>query len=259
MNEKYCGDIDHYTKWDEKRLLIVGARGQGKVTLDCALYSGMYLHISFMSNDVTDGGVSGYPLLDQNTSTIEYILHNFDEVIVAVGLQNAIRLQLSLNFEVQGMKLATLIHPTSVVSQFAEVGEGSILLAHSVVNPFAKVGKACIINTGAIVEHDCVIGDGVHLSPNATIAGRVHIGKNTWVCIGSSVAHDVTIGEDVVIGAGAVVLQDIPRIMSWLREFLLRYEEPMSLQRKNDALFFSGPQFYHVIFIPTLTSPQGIF
>jgi len=23
MNEKYCGDIDHYTKWDEKRLLIV--------------------------------------------------------------------------------------------------------------------------------------------------------------------------------------------------------------------------------------------
>ncbi|MDE2545589.1 MAG: hypothetical protein O0W99_02145, partial [Methanocorpusculum sp.] len=37
MSEKYCGDIDHYTKWDEKRLLIVGARGQGKVTLDCAL------------------------------------------------------------------------------------------------------------------------------------------------------------------------------------------------------------------------------
>lgn len=193
-----------------KRLLIIGAQGQGKVTLDCALFSGMYNHVEFMSNDIASGGIEGYTLLDQNKTSIEYILENFDEVIVAVGLNNAARLNVSTELEKQGVKLATIIHPTAMVSPFSEIGSGSVILANAVVNPFAKVGKACIINTGSIVEHDCIIDDGAHLSPNATVAGRVHIGKNTWVCMGSSVAHDINIGDNVVVGAGAVVLQDVP-------------------------------------------------
>ncbi len=170
----------------------------------------MYNHIEFMSNDITRGGIEGYKLLDQNKTSIEYIRENFDEVIVAVGLNNAARLKVSTDLEKQGIELATIVHPTAMVSPFSEIGSGSVILANAVVNPFAKVGKACIINTGSIVEHDCIIDDGVHLSPNATVAGRVHIGKNTWICMGSSVAHDIKIGENVVVGAGAVVLKDVP-------------------------------------------------
>lgn len=197
-------------KWDEKRLLIIGVHGQGKVTLDCALSSGMYNHIEFMSNDIAKGGIEGYPLLDQNTTSVEYIREKFDEVIVAVGLNNVARLKISTDLEKKGIKLATLVHPSAIVSPLSEIGAGSIILANSVVNPFSKVGKACIINTGAIVEHDCTIDDDVHLSPNAAVAGHVHIGKYTWVCMGSSVAHEISVGKNVVIGAGAVVIKDIP-------------------------------------------------
>ena len=193
-----------------KRLLIIGAQGQGKVVLDCAISTGQYGLFAFMTTEPENGGIKGYPLLDQNKTSIEYIKENFDEVIVAVGLNNQARLRVTNELEDKGLKIATLIHPSSTVSKFSKIGKGSVILANSVINPYATVGRACIINTGSIVEHDCIVEDGVHMSPNSTIAGRVHVGKCTWICMGSSVAHDITIGKNSTVGAGAVVLRDVP-------------------------------------------------
>lgn len=193
-----------------KSLLIIGAQGQGKVVLDCAISTGLYDNISFMTTEINKGGIEGYQLLDQNKTSTEYIKNNFDEVIVAVGLNNSARVRVSKEMEKCGIKLATIIHPTATVSKFSTIGSGSVLLANSVVNPFTTIGKACIINTGAIVEHDCIIEEGVHMSPNSTVAGRVHVGENTWICMGSSVAHEINIGKNSVIAAGAAVIKDVP-------------------------------------------------
>lgn len=192
------------------RLLIVGAHGHGKVVLECALSMNKFTKISFMSNEVETGGIEGYELLDQNTTSFEYIKDNFDEVIVAVGLNNSARLNLSNKLKEEGIKLATIIHKTAVVSGFSEIGEGTVISANAVVNPFTKIGKACIIGTAAVVGHDCQISDGVHLSPNATVAGSVHIGKNSWMCMGCNVIHETKIGENVVVAAGATVINNLP-------------------------------------------------
>jgi UDP-3-O-[3-hydroxymyristoyl] glucosamine N-acyltransferase len=80
---------------------------------------------------------------------LEYIIKNFDEVIVAIGNNNA-RLNLSLKYASNGIKLATIIHSSAVVSKYAEIGEGTAVSANAVINPFAKIGKVCIINTGEI-------------------------------------------------------------------------------------------------------------
>lgn len=191
-------------------LLIVGARGQGKVILDCALSTKKYDNIAFMTTEISYGGVEGYQLLDQNNTPLEYIKDNFDEIVVGVGLNNPARVKVSEYFEKNGMKLATIIHPNATVSKFSKIGKGTVIFANAVVNPFATVGKACIINTGAIVEHECTLSDGVHMSPNSTIAGRVNVGRYTWLCMGSLVSHEVNIGENVTVGAGAVVLSDVP-------------------------------------------------
>jgi len=45
-----------------KKLLIVGAGGQGKVVLDCAVAMGNYSDISFMTNDVSIRQIAGYPI-----------------------------------------------------------------------------------------------------------------------------------------------------------------------------------------------------
>jgi sugar O-acyltransferase (sialic acid O-acetyltransferase NeuD family) len=188
-------------------LLIIGTGGQGKVVLDCA--ENYYKKISFMTNDLNAHKINNYPLLFEQDISIEYILKNFDEVIVAIGNNNA-RLNMSLKYISYGIKLATIIHPKAVISKYAIVDEGTVIFANSVVNPFAKIGKACIINTGSIIEHDCLLDDGVHISPNAAMGGTVYIGKKTWVCLGGNIANNIKIGENVIIGAGSVVLNDVP-------------------------------------------------
>ncbi len=174
-----------------KRLLIIGAQGQGKVTLDCTLFSGMYNHIEFMRNYITRGGIEGYKIMDKNKTSIEYIRENFDEVIVAVGLNKAARLKGSTDLEKQGIELATIVHPTAMVSPFSEIGSGSVILANAVVNPCAQVGKACLINTGSIVEHDCIIDNELHQAPNATGARRVPFGNNSSLCYGCRYGRDL--------------------------------------------------------------------
>jgi sugar O-acyltransferase (sialic acid O-acetyltransferase NeuD family) len=188
-------------------LLIIGTGGQGKVVLDCA--EKYYKKISFLTNDLYTPKIDNYPILFEQDITRKYILENFDEAIVAIGNNNA-RLNLSLKYISFGIKLAKIIHPTAIISKYAEIEEGTVIFANAVVNPFAKIGKACIINTGAIIEHDCILGDGVHISPNASMGGTVNIGKKTWICIGSSIANNIKIGENVTVGAGSVVLKDVP-------------------------------------------------
>jgi sugar O-acyltransferase (sialic acid O-acetyltransferase NeuD family) len=190
-----------------RRLLIVGTGGQGKVVLECALKT--YEKIVFITNDLHARSIDDYKIIYEQETTEEYIFKNFDEIIVAIGNNNA-RLNLSLKYITQGLKLATIIHPMAVVSKYAEIGEGTVIFANAIVNSYAKIGRACIINTGAIVEHDCKLGDGVHISPNAAMGGMVSIGKKTWVCIGSSIANNIKIGKEAIIGAGAVVIKDVP-------------------------------------------------
>jgi sugar O-acyltransferase (sialic acid O-acetyltransferase NeuD family) len=188
-------------------LLIVGTGGQGKVVLDCA--EKYYEKISFMTNDLNVHRIGNYPILFEQDMTAEYISKNFSEIIVAIG-NNNIRLNLSLKYSSQGIKLATIIHPSASISGYATIGEGTVVCANAVINPFSKIGKACIINTGSIIEHDCILDDGVHISPNAALGGAVKIGKGTWICLGSNIVNNITIGENVIVGAGAVVLKDVP-------------------------------------------------
>ena len=191
----------------QTHLLIIGTGGQGKVVLDCA--EKHYKKISFLTNDPDAKTIGNYPVFFEQNVTQEYILNNFDEIIVAIGDNNA-RLNLTLKYISFGMKLATIIHSNAVVSKYAQLGEGTVVFANAVVNPFAKIGRACIINTGSIIEHDCILEDGVHISPNAVMGGNVNVGKKTWVCVGCSIANNIKIGKNVIIGAGSVVLKDIP-------------------------------------------------
>ena len=192
-----------------KRLLIFGAGGHAKVAFDCAVCMQKYSTIDFMVDGDLTGGIEGHALLSFRDSSTENIKNAYDEVIVAIG-DNRVRLKKSCDFLREGIILATLIHPSAIVSQYANVGVGTVVFAQSVINPFARVGNACIINTAAVVEHDCILQDGVHISPGVLMGGNVRIGETSWLCIGSRISNDVEIGSRVVVAAGSVVLHSTP-------------------------------------------------
>lgn len=185
------------------KLILWGAGGHGKVVLDVARGSGVYEEIAFMDDDPAVGReFAGCPVFLG-------IPKGYEEFLVSIGVNRTRAACYSKVLNV-GLRPATLIDPSAVISASAKIGCGTVVMPRVVVNADAVIGENCILNTGAIVEHDCKIGDHSHISPGAVLGGGVKVGRFAHLGIGVNVLPGAVIGEGAVVGAGAVVLAEIP-------------------------------------------------
>jgi len=108
-----------------------------------------------------------------------------------------------------GFNTPVIISKSANVSQYSEIGEGTLIGKNVVINPGTQIGENCIINTGSIIEHDCIIEDNVHIGPGAILSGGTYVGKNSFIAAGAIIIQNINISQDTLIGAGAVVVKDI--------------------------------------------------
>ena len=187
-----------------KKLILIGASGHGKVIADIAKKNG-YAEIAFLDDNEAITQCSGYSVLGPTATANQYSDCDF---IVSVG-NSVIRQKIQERLEREGLSVVSLVHPDAVVAEDVKIGEGTVVMAGAVINPSATIGKGCIINTCSSVDHDCVIEDYVHVSVGAHVAGTVHIGQRTMVGAGATVINNVAVAGDCTVGAGAVVVKDI--------------------------------------------------
>lgn len=191
------------------RLVIIGASGHGRVAADCAVRMKTWTEIVFLDDRWPALGKNlNWPVVGA-VSDLSKVAAAGDEVFVAIGNAGT-RVALLTSFRETGLRLATVIHPFSSVSNATKVEPGTIVVAGAVVNIGVSLGLGCIINTGSSVDHGCMLADGVHICPGARLAGDVKVGLQSWVGIGAVVRQGLTIGSNVMVGAGAVVVKDVP-------------------------------------------------
>lgn len=194
-----------------ERLIIIGARIQGHagVVLDVLKEFAGYEVAGFLDNapELQGKCIDGIPVLGRSDDIEEY-KDKADCVHVAIG-DNVARGKIYQNVKSLGMNVATLIHPSAVVSTRAVIGEGSFIGARAIVGNGTTLGEATIINAGAIVGHDNTIGFAAQLDSGAKTAGRVEMGEYTFVGIGATILPDIKIGSAAMIGAGATVVKDV--------------------------------------------------
>lgn len=191
-----------------KRLALIGASGHGKVVAEIAEACG-WTAIDFFDDRCGDqvSHNGHWPVVGKVVDLLS-ASSSYAGVVVAIG-NNSVRQKIYETILANGLELVTLIHPSAVVSRYAKVGAGSVVVAGAVINAYAVVGHGAIINTCASIDHDCFVGDYVHISPGAHLAGGVNVGECSWVGIGSCIKQQVIIGSGVTVGAGAVVVNDV--------------------------------------------------
>lgn len=107
--------------------------------------------------------------------------------------------------------LPSLLHPTSVISRFAEIGEGVLVQSLCLVEASCRIRNNSTIVAGSIIHHNTEIGYDNLISGNVvmgaycTTGEKVHIGQGATVVSGK-VEY---IGDNSILGAGAVLLNNM--------------------------------------------------
>ncbi len=187
------------------KLVILGAGGQGRVVAEIARLSSSYKEIVFL-DDKAPEGYFPYLYVGECGSFTQY-LENSD-FIVAIGSAK-IRQRLQKEVEGAGGNIATLIHPSAIISNDVEFGKGTVVMAGAIVNTGSKIGNGVILNTASSVDHDCIVEDFCHVSVGAHLCGTVHLGAGTWIAAGATVINNISIHDNCLIGAGATVTHDL--------------------------------------------------
>ena len=196
-----------------ERLLIVGAKGHGKVVADIVRRLGSYQYIGFLDDDASIKAVMGIPVLGSSADYEKF--KGTSDIFVAIG-NSAVRKRMLEHLLEMGADVPVLLHPQAIIGSNVSLGSGTVVMAGAVINPDAKIGRGCIINTCASVDHDCVIEDYSHIAVGAHLAGNVRVGRNVWIGAGAVVINNVDICSDSMIGAGAVVVKDIREVGTYV-------------------------------------------
>ena len=188
-------------------VLIIGAGGHGKVVADAALRSGRTI-VGFLDDRADQiSMIIGIPVLGP-VASLDARGNQFSQVIVAVGDAHK-RMELIERLLGLGLKIPVIVDPSAVISRFATLAAGTVVLAQAAVNAGARIGMGVIVNTGATVDHDSVLGDGVHICPGVHLGGNVVVQRTSWIGVGSSVRQGICVGTNVTVGAGSVVVSDV--------------------------------------------------
>lgn len=183
-----------------EKIIIIGAGGHGKVVLDILLKQKQLkkeFDILGFLDDKKDEKIMGYHVIGFLSDIKKYENEKNVLFILAFG-DNIIREKIAK--ENKKLKYKTVIHPSVVLGEECEVGEGTVLKANSVIGPGTKIGKHCIINSLVSIEQDSLVEDFVHIYPNVSVYGQNKIKKGITLFSNSSTEQGVTVNKNLNYG-----------------------------------------------------------
>ena len=190
-------------------IVLIGGGGHCKAVMEVAKSQGLEIlgvldHPEDKGKSVLSATVIG------EDADIPSFARKADFVVTVGFIKNpATRIRLYESIKKAKGTLATIVASTAHVSQYASLGEGTVVMHHALVNADARVGVNAIINNFANIEHDTEIGDHTHISTGAIVNGGCRIGRRCFIGSQAVIANGINVCDDTIIGAGSVVVKDI--------------------------------------------------
>jgi UDP-perosamine 4-acetyltransferase len=188
-------------------IIIIGAGGQGKVTLD--ILRGQKAKIIGFVDDNQEKKVTTVndcPVLGTTTDLFKKKLST--TVSIAIG-DNKTRKKIYEQCKKEGINVITIIHPSAIISPNTKIGEGVTIMPGAIINTNANIGNNVIINTKASIDHDNILEDHCQIQPGATLTGTVTVKELATIGSGATILPGIIIGKNAFVGAGAVVTKNV--------------------------------------------------
>lgn len=192
----------------DNKVIIAGAGAHCKVILDIIQDSTNFEVVGLLDS-CEQTALLGVPIVGTDSMAEALYQKGVRRAFVAIG-DNKIRQKVTVHLKTIGFQMINVVSRHAVVSRYAEIGEGIVIMPGAIVNAEARIGNGCILNTNCSVDHDCKIGDFCHVAPGCAISGSTTIGNNTFLGTRAAVIDRLCIGEDVMVAAGAVVVKNVP-------------------------------------------------
>lgn len=200
------------------QVAVYGAGGFGREVLwlarSAVIHGNAVDGVCFIDDDETicDSAMNGLEVLSLSTAKKKY-----PGALVVSGIgQPSIRELTMMKAQSAGFGFATLVHPRTEMSEWIEMGEGTVICAGNILTTNIVMGKHVQINLSCTIGHDVIMGDYATLAPGVHVSGCVHIGRRVYIGTGAVIINGtqndpVVIADDVIIGAGACVTKSITR------------------------------------------------
>jgi sugar O-acyltransferase (sialic acid O-acetyltransferase NeuD family) len=194
-----------------QRILIVGAGGFGREALQWALHAWpdeAHKIAGFLSDDpkALAGQHSRMPIIG---SAADYEPTPGDVLVLAIGIAG-IRRRVAEMLVARGAEFLSLVHPTAIVADSAEVGGGTILCPYTIVSDNCRLGRFVLMNYHSSVGHDASVADFCVFSPYATLGGGATLGEDVFLGLHASVGPRVSVGDRCKVSAGSAALATAP-------------------------------------------------
>ena len=141
------------------------------------------------------------------------LIKRFSEAMVLAVPGNAVnyleRRNIIMSLGIERERFATIIHPSVIVAEDAEIGYNVTVMPNVFIGCGAKIGNHCVILPNTVVSHDSKVGDYCCIGSSVAISGYVNIGRESYIGSGVKIRENICIGNRALVGIGSNVVSDI--------------------------------------------------
>jgi len=195
-----------------KKVVIVGAAGFGREVLEIFKEQNKKNKIWDILGFIDDNKnlhnnmINGLKVLGD----INWFKNNRGvECVVAIG-EPEVKKKVVEKLKKIGVSFCNIIHPSVIMSEFVELGEGVIICAGNILTVNIKIKNHVIINPNCTIGHITSIDDYCTINPSVNINGGNHIHQGVYIGTNAATIQNIKIGSWSIIGGGAIVIDDIP-------------------------------------------------
>jgi sugar O-acyltransferase (sialic acid O-acetyltransferase NeuD family) len=191
-------------------IIIYGAGGLGREIYDTILSINSIenkFHILGYVDDSLENGivVNNLPVLGGSV-----VLDKIDKNVgIILGFADPnIRKMMHLKYK-SLHPFPNIIHPTAIISSFAEIKEAVLIQSNCVVAANAKIGNGVMMNAHSGIGHDTNVSDYCSIMSFCDLAGNSNLGTLSFIGSGAKIIPSISIAAESYVCAGSVVFKSV--------------------------------------------------